>query len=90
MGDMADVFNDMREASKAKRTDNRVQGAIALMEAGIHYTVHNDGAHIVIPRAKPFVYVDYWPGTGLWQARGWTSQQSRRGVRTLIAFLKNT
>lgn len=88
MGDMADVFSGMRAASKKKRGDNRLQGAVALMEAGVPYTVYNDGAHIVISRPKPFVPVDYWPGTGLWCARGWRRSEYRRGVASLLRFLK--
>jgi hypothetical protein len=83
---MADGFKDMNAASKAKRESNRVQGAIALMEAGVPYTVHNDGAHIVIPRQKPYATIDYWPGTGKWGARGWGYY--KRGIRSLLAFLK--
>jgi len=86
MGDMADVFNDMRAASKEKRASNREQGPLRLKEAGIAFSVHNDGAHIVISRNRPFVDVDYWPGTGAWRARGWT--YSKRGVANLIAFLR--
>lgn len=86
MGDMAEVFNTMRVASRKKRASNREHGALHLKNAGVAFSVHNDGAHIVIPRDRPFVTVDYWPGTGAWRERGWT--YSRRGIARLLAFLK--
>lgn len=81
---MGEVFNAMRAASQAKRANNREHSAQQLREAGIAFTAHNGGAHLVVAGGR----FDTWPGTGLWKER--SGQRRRgRGVRNLIALLKN-
>lgn len=76
----ADVRPAMVERSKQRRASNRESSAELLSQAGVQFTSHNDGAHLVVSgRGHTF---DFWPGTGLWKMRG--STQQHRGVRRLI------
>ena len=81
MGDMAEVFNAMREDSKERRARNRDSSARILAEAGMAFESKNNGAHLVVEGRY-----DFWPGTGLWMARG--EKTKRRGVKNLIQRIK--
>jgi len=67
MGDMKEVFNDMKQASKDKRESNRNSGAAYLERFLIPFEIKNNGAHLIVEGSKGFI--DYWPGTGKWIAR---------------------
>lgn len=78
---MGDFWRDVNAARQEKRAVNRKSSAEMLREAGVAFEEKNDGAHLVVQALGKVV--DFWPGTGLWIARG----QRRRsyGVRGLIA-----
>jgi hypothetical protein len=80
-GTMGDLYREQVEASKAKRKSNREYSARLLTEAGIAFETHNGGAHLVVAGRY-----DFWPGTGLWMARG--DRSKNRGVRRLIARIQ--
>lgn len=86
MGDMGDVFNEMRAEAKKKRADNTVRSTALLQRAGVLFTVKNGGAHLVV-LAGPHE-VDFWPSTGLWIVRG--QKAKRGGVRKLIEFVERS
>jgi hypothetical protein len=48
----------------------REEGARRLREAGIVFTTHNNGAHLIVEGRDGFI--DYWPGTGKWVSRNGT------------------
>lgn len=81
--DMGSLFRDWKEQKQARRAANRLHAPQLLKEAGIAFTVHNGGAHLVVEER-----VDFWPGTGLWKPRASRAQQ--RGVRALIRFIQIT
>lgn len=81
MGEMADVFNGWREHKKAKRDSNTEQSTQALLDAGVPFTSHNDGAHLVVT-ARDGSIIDFWPSTGLWMLRA--TKVKHRGVFRLI------
>jgi len=81
MGDMGDDFRAMREFGKAKRESNRDASTRMLTAAGISFVSKNDGAHLIVAERY-----DFWPGTGLWMARGDKTKQ--RGVSNLIKRIK--
>jgi hypothetical protein len=89
MGDEGDYWRDvaphMKEESQRKRASNREASARSLIDAGIHFDARNGGAHLIVYAAN--MVVDFWPGTGLWIARG--TKKRQRGVRRLIAELRN-
>lgn len=64
-----------------QRAGNRDASAQMLKQAGIPFESQNGGAHLIVAGRY-----DFWPGTGLWQARGEATKQ--RGVRRLIARIQ--
>jgi hypothetical protein len=79
--DMADDFRALREESQRRRQSNREQSPLALTAAGLQFTVHNDGAHLVVCARW-----DFWPGTGKWIDR--KTKRGGRGVFQLIRMVQ--
>ena len=67
MSDTIDDYKALAEMRKQERAARRASAELRLKNAGLTYTVHNDGAHIVIPVAGAIF--DYWPGTERWRMR---------------------
>lgn len=94
--DLGETFRAMADMSKAKRAANRDSSPRILEEAGISFSAHNEGAHLVVSSA--FETIDFWPGTGLWISRmrgtgTWNTRRDGkgkrgRGVHNLIKRLK--
>jgi hypothetical protein len=84
VSDMVQNFRDMKEASKAQRASNRLNGAEYLKGLNIPYTEHNNGAHLII-EDDGLPWIDYWPGTGTWAVRNGRKGQ---GISQLIAYIK--
>lgn len=82
MSDMGDDFRALREHSQEKRAGNRESSAEILKRAGVDFTVHNRGAHLIVRHGG--IRVDFWPGTGKWSSRG---GRNDRGVFKLLKFL---
>jgi hypothetical protein len=80
--DMGEMFNELRDLSKAKRAENRVASAKILSEKGLDFYTRNDGAHLIVSHESGTV--DFWPGTGLWKVRG---GKRGRGVFKLLKHL---
>jgi hypothetical protein len=78
---MGDFWRDVRKAQQQFRAKRRVTGAQALTEAGVPFTVHNGGAHLIVADRY-----DFWPGTGRWSHRD--SPRSGRGVDSLLRNVK--
>lgn len=79
--DIAEAGRAMRAESQARRARHRDSSAAMLRGAGIPFESRNGGAHLIVAGRY-----DFWPGTGLWMARG--DKAKRRGVRKLIARIK--
>lgn len=84
MGDMAEVFNDLRKFKQEKRRSNTAYSTNMLRESGIAFETHNGGIHLVL--TKNDQVIDYWPSTGLWWIRG--TRNKRRGIARLITYMK--
>lgn len=84
MGDMGEMWNDIKAARQAKRASNRHDSAQILRDAGVQFVERNQGAHLIVNMRGHTV--DFWPGTGLWRMRG--STQKHRGVRNLLKLVK--
>lgn len=83
--DTSDMYRAMKERSKEKREANRDNAPKILEEAGISFSSHNLGAHLVV-RAYGWV-VDCWPGTGRWTFRD-TTRFHGFGIFSMIQRLK--
>ena len=70
MGDMADVFNDLRKMKQEKRASNTESATAMLVAAGIQFKSFNGGVHLQIIAGNKSV--NFWPSTGL------AAQKSRR------------
>lgn len=81
MGDMGDDWKDVLKERQEKRARNRDASARLLQEAGIPFESRNDGTHLIVAGRY-----DFWPGTGLWMARG--EKTKRRGVHALIERIR--
>ena len=79
--DIGGMYRALREQSQMKRATNRNQSARLLTEAGIPFESKNGGAHLIVAGRY-----DFWPGTGLWMARGDKAKQ--RGVVKLVRRIK--
>lgn len=77
----AEMWREWKRQRAAKRASNRDTSAQMLKQAGIQFESKNHGAHLIVAGRY-----DFWPGTGLWQARGEATKQ--RGVRRLIARIQ--
>jgi len=77
----AEMWREWGRQRAAKRAGNRDASAQMLKQAGIPFESKNGGAHLIVAGRY-----DFWPGTGLWQARGEATKQ--RGVRRLIARIQ--
>lgn len=74
-------MDEIRE-DQERRAQNRERSARLLAEAGIPFTSHNGGAHLIVEGST--CYIDFWPGTGKWIVRD--SKTKGFGVRKLIAL----
>lgn len=79
--DLGDTYRAMRKAGQEKRASNRYHSAAMLTRAGIAFESKNGGAHLIVEGRY-----DFWPGTGLWMARG--DRAKRYGVKNLIRRLR--
>ena len=79
-------FQHVRDHGKKKRAGNREHSAIILTEAGVEFTSHNGGAHLIV-QGKNCI-IDFWPGTGKYVSRiGRRGGRGEgRGVRSLMKF----
>ena len=81
------------EESALRRAANRENSARILREKGIAFEERNAGAHLIVKAKRGFTFADFWPGTGLFIARGGQVERDRllhvnmlargRGVRPL-------
>ena len=83
MSDVGDMYKELQAASQVKRAANRKSSTQILADAEIDFESKNGGAHLIVQTDSG--YVDFWPGTGLWQVRG---GQKGRGVNALLKYLK--
>lgn len=81
--DMGLAFNALKKERQAKRAQNRESSPAVLRAAGVDFTEHNGGAHLVVSHGG--VTADFWPGTGLWKFR--STGIKGRGVRALVRAL---
>lgn len=83
MSELGETFDGWRAMKQRKRAGNRENSAALLTKRGFAFEAKNDGAHLIVTAGS--TVVDFWPGTGLWHARG--SSRKGRGVFGLMRFL---
>ena len=80
MGDMGEMFNDLKKHTKAKKRNNLEYSTKMLEDAGIPFIKKNGGVHLIVDGA-----FDFWPSTGLFINR--STQKQGRGVKNLLKAL---
>lgn len=84
MGEMAELWADYKAHKQKKKRSNLAYSTGQLSAAGLPFTVHNGGIHLVLTKGAETI--DFWPSTGLWWVR--TNRNKRRGINKLIAYMK--
>lgn len=82
MSDIGEVYKCLKAVRQQERADNRSSAPRRLREAGIEFSSHNDGSHLVIKGR--FGCFDFWPGTELWKMRGQRKAKRNYGIEELI------
>jgi hypothetical protein len=83
MGDMADVFNEMKAYKKVKREERTTVNAARLQELGI--TAREQSKNVFRVDTE-WGAVMYYPGSNCWQHRGKTQ---RGDVHKFHAWMKS-
>jgi len=86
VGDMVDMYREMKEAESARRAERRVSAPDMLRAHNIVFDVKNGGAHLIINTRSGCV--DFWPGTQRWISRLKNKAGNGRGFKTLLSFLE--
>ena len=84
MGDIGEMYSNMKEHSKKKRAGNRENAITILNDNNISFESKNNGAHFIVFGSNEII--DYWPGTGKFISR--RGHTECRGVRNLIKLAK--
>ena len=81
MSDTIDDYKALAEFRKQERAERRAAAEAKLQ--GLNYSVHNDGAHIVIWEGGAIF--DFWPGTDRWRMR---NNKGQFGVEKMLAAIR--
>jgi len=81
MSDTIDDYKALAEFRKQERAERRAAAEARLV--GLNYSVHNDGAHIVIWEGGAIF--DFWPGTDRWRMR---NHKGQFGVEKMLAAIR--
>ena len=83
MGDMGEIYKDMKQISRKRRENNRERSQEILKQNNIKFTEKNSGAHLIVQDNNE--NLDFWPGTGKFIAR--RTKHVGRGVFNLIRYI---
>lgn len=62
-----EMWREWKKMKQDARTQRRENAPDDLHAAGIPFTVHNEGAHLIVE--GPDGFIDFWPGTSRWKDR---------------------
>jgi hypothetical protein len=79
-------LNKTNEQVLNERSTYRVAARHELIEGGIEFTEHNNGAHLVIFATTDSEPLDFWPGTQLWMER--KTKTKHHGIESLLTHVK--
>lgn len=83
--EVSDMWRDFKKIKQDARARRRENAPELLKQAGIPFTEHNNGAHLILDTHLGFV--DFWPGTTKWKTRNHIDQ-SGYGVTKLLHILQ--
>lgn len=84
MGDMGEMWRDVKDARKSKKQSNLERSTELLVANEIPFESKNGGAHLIVTATDGLI--DFWPSTGLWSERQ-NKQRNSRGVARLLHYL---
>lgn len=84
--EVTEMWAAIKQQRAEKRGHNRHASAKHLEDLGVPMTIHNCGAHIIIKFGG--IWVDFWPGTGLFRARE-PKVWENRGIFNLVKYLED-
>jgi hypothetical protein len=85
VSELGDDFRTFREYQKKRKRQDylKAKPEQCLAEAGIGFTTHNEGLHLIVENnEKP---IDFWPTTGRWISR---NGKEGFGVKSLIEYIE--
>jgi len=85
MSDDAEMWKEWKKMKQDAATQRRGDAPYFLRAAGIPFTEHNKGAHLILDTKIGFI--DFWPGTSKWKTRAYPPQGGY-GISNLFEFLK--
>lgn len=79
--EMWKAFKAMKQDARTQRRENAPE---LLQKAGIPFTTHNNGAHLILD--TPLGFIDFWPGTTKWKTRTFPTHDGF-GITTLLRLV---
>ncbi len=83
MSEMGEDFNAWKAAKREKKANNLSASTDILAKAGVNFTSHNNGVHLIVQHKDRLI--DFWPSTGKWGVR--SANLWGRGVFSLLKLL---
>lgn len=85
MNEVTEMWREWKKMKKNAAAQRRGDAPYFLRAAGIPFTEHNGGAHLIIE--SHLGYTDFWPGTGKWRTRG-TFAITGFGIKALLEYIE--
>lgn len=76
-------FKAQRKGRQSAATQRRSNAPAVLAQAGVGFSSHNGGAHLIVTGTQGFI--DFWPGTEKWQDR--ETGQKGFGLNALLKHI---
>lgn len=83
---MGEFYAPRKQRQQEKRRANMEFSTKLLIERGVYFTTHNEGAHLIVAGNW-----DFYPSTGLFnerKGRPGKGKRTGRGVKSLLAIIE--
>lgn len=85
MSETTEMYKAWAKEKQTARAQRRENAPELLTKAGIPFTEHNNGAHLILDTHQGFI--DFWPGTSKWKTRS-PFGINGYGVSNLLAYIQ--
>ena len=82
--EVSEMWSAYKKVKQDASTQRRENAPVLLEGACVPFTVHNNGAHLILDTHLGFV--DFWPGTTKWKVRD--SGKAGYGLTKLLQLIK--
>lgn len=79
-----EMWKEWKKMKQTAATQRRENAPELLQKAGIPFTTHNNGAHLILDTYLGFV--DFWPGTTKWKTRTFPAHEGF-GITRLLDLI---